>query len=206
MPTTRHRRACSPALPRATSMTIRCASSPPIWRRSICRVRQPWDYKLQTLPRPKGRATRVVITEYDMPEKTIAPHDVRIVRDGQNGDGYVWYSDFVENFLGRLEPQERRGRRISDSGVQAGLPDRHARSRSRCRRQSVARFDVSDRARALRYEDQDLQDLSAAGRSQRRRHAAIHGDAGIGECRRQGLDQRRGAAVDHAARCEDRRL
>ena len=64
-----------------------------------------WTYKLQTLPRPKGRATRVVITEYDMPKKTIAPHDVRIVRDGQNGEGYVWYSDFVENFLGRLEPK-----------------------------------------------------------------------------------------------------
>jgi streptogramin lyase len=59
-----------------------------------------WTYKLQTLPRPKGRATRVVITEYDMPEKTIAPHDVRTDRDG-----YVWYSDFVENFLGRLEPK-----------------------------------------------------------------------------------------------------
>ncbi|MGB7179501.1 MAG: carboxypeptidase-like regulatory domain-containing protein, partial [Xanthobacteraceae bacterium] len=34
-----------------------------------------WTYKLRTLPRPKGRATRVVNTEYDMPEKTIAPHD-----------------------------------------------------------------------------------------------------------------------------------
>jgi streptogramin lyase len=62
------------------------------------------SYKLQTLPRPKGRATRVVITEYDMPEKTIAPHDVRVVRGGQNGNDYVWFSDFVENFLGRLEP------------------------------------------------------------------------------------------------------
>jgi virginiamycin B lyase len=61
-----------------------------------------WNYKLRTLPRPKGRATRVVITEYDMPEKTIAPHDVRVVHDG-NGDAYVWFSDFVENFLGRLE-------------------------------------------------------------------------------------------------------
>jgi streptogramin lyase len=59
-----------------------------------------WSYELQTLPRPKGRATRVVITEYDMPEKTIAPHDVRTDR---NGD--VWFSDFVENVLGRLEPR-----------------------------------------------------------------------------------------------------
>jgi virginiamycin B lyase len=58
-----------------------------------------WNYELQTLPRPKGRATYVVITEYDMPRKTIAPHDVRTDRDG-----HVWYSDFVENFLSELDP------------------------------------------------------------------------------------------------------
>jgi virginiamycin B lyase len=57
-----------------------------------------WNYELQTLPRPKGRATHVVITEYDMPRKAIAPHDVRTDRDG-----HVWYSDFVENFLGELD-------------------------------------------------------------------------------------------------------
>src|SRR5262249_55218311 len=59
-----------------------------------------WDYKLQTLPRPKGRATHVVITEYDMPRQTIAPHDVRTDRDGN-----IWYSNFVENFLGELDPK-----------------------------------------------------------------------------------------------------
>ena len=69
-----------------------------------------WNYELRTLPRPKGRATRVVVTEYDLPRKTIAPHDVRIDRNGQNGSGpngsgHVWYSDFVENFLGELDPQ-----------------------------------------------------------------------------------------------------
>jgi len=57
-----------------------------------------WNYKLQTLPRPKGRATHVVITEYDLPRKTIAPHDVRT-----DAVGNVWYSNFVENFLGELD-------------------------------------------------------------------------------------------------------
>ena len=33
--------------------------------------------ELKALPRPTGRATHVIITEYDMPRKTIAPHDVR---------------------------------------------------------------------------------------------------------------------------------
>lgn len=59
-----------------------------------------WNYDLHTLPRPKGRATRVVITEYDLPRQTIAPHDVRTDHDGN-----VWYSDFVENFLGELDPK-----------------------------------------------------------------------------------------------------
>ena len=31
-----------------------------------------WNYELKTLPRPQGRATRVVMTEYDMPRKSIA--------------------------------------------------------------------------------------------------------------------------------------
>ncbi|MGB6730837.1 MAG: carboxypeptidase regulatory-like domain-containing protein, partial [Xanthobacteraceae bacterium] len=59
-----------------------------------------WNYQLKILPRPKGRATHVVITEYDLPRQTIAPHDVRTDRDG-----HVWYSDFVENFLGELDPK-----------------------------------------------------------------------------------------------------
>jgi virginiamycin B lyase len=59
-----------------------------------------WPYELQTLPRPKGRATHVVITEYDLPRKTIAPHDVRT-----DAAGHVWYSNFVENFLGELDPK-----------------------------------------------------------------------------------------------------
>ncbi len=59
-----------------------------------------WSYKLQTLPRPKGAATHVVITEYDLPRQTIAPHDVRT-----DAQGNVWYSNFVENFLGELDPK-----------------------------------------------------------------------------------------------------
>jgi virginiamycin B lyase len=58
-----------------------------------------WRYPLRTLPRPTGRATRVVITEYDLPRKTIAPHDVHA-----DADGAIWYSNFVEPYLGRLDP------------------------------------------------------------------------------------------------------
>src|SRR6185436_2626623 len=50
-----------------------------------------WDYQLVTLPRPSGRATKVVITEYDLPRKTIEPHDVIV-----DADGIAWYSNFGE--------------------------------------------------------------------------------------------------------------
>jgi virginiamycin B lyase len=59
-----------------------------------------WDYQLKTLPRPTGAATRVIITEYEMPRSTIAPHDVRT-----DAEGFVWYSNFVEPYIGRLDPR-----------------------------------------------------------------------------------------------------
>jgi virginiamycin B lyase len=59
-----------------------------------------WGYALKPLPRPKGRSTRVVITEYDLPRETIQPHDVVL-----DADGIAWYSSFGEQFLGRLDPK-----------------------------------------------------------------------------------------------------
>ena len=59
-----------------------------------------WSYALKTFPRPMGDATRVIITEYDLPRKTIEPHDV-IVDEA----GTVWFSNFGEQFLGRLDPK-----------------------------------------------------------------------------------------------------
>jgi streptogramin lyase len=76
-----------------------------------------WNYELKTLPRPKGRATDVVITEYDLPRKTIAPHDVRTDRDGN-----VWYSNFVENFLGELDPRTGSHREYPIPILKPGFP------------------------------------------------------------------------------------
>src|SRR5437879_4234792 len=39
---------------------------------------QKFPYALKTLPRPAGRATRVIYTEYDLPRETIEPHDVLV--------------------------------------------------------------------------------------------------------------------------------
>jgi len=57
------------------------------------------NYDLKTLPRPTGRATHVIITEYDLPRKIIEPHDVIL-----DAAGTVWFSDFGEEVLGKLDP------------------------------------------------------------------------------------------------------
>jgi virginiamycin B lyase len=57
-------------------------------------------YEFQTLPRPKGEATRVIFTEYDLPRKETQPHDVIVDQDGM-----VWYSDFSNQFAGVLDPK-----------------------------------------------------------------------------------------------------
>jgi streptogramin lyase len=62
--------------------------------------RETWAFPLKALPRPRGRATKVIITEYALPRPTIAPHDVR-----PDTTGAVWYSNFVEPFIGRLDPK-----------------------------------------------------------------------------------------------------
>jgi virginiamycin B lyase len=59
-----------------------------------------WEYPLKTLPRPTGRATRAIITEYDLPRPTTEPHDVIV-----DAQGNVWYSDFGELFISKLDPK-----------------------------------------------------------------------------------------------------
>ncbi|HYR90156.1 MAG TPA: carboxypeptidase regulatory-like domain-containing protein [Terriglobia bacterium] len=59
-----------------------------------------WPYELKTVPRPRGKATRVIITEYDLPRPEALPHDA--MADSQ---GMVWYSDFGSQYLGKLDPK-----------------------------------------------------------------------------------------------------
>lgn len=59
-----------------------------------------WKYELKTLPRPTGRATRAIITEYDLPDPGRLPHDADL-----DNNGMVWYNDFREPLIGRLDPR-----------------------------------------------------------------------------------------------------
>jgi imidazolonepropionase-like amidohydrolase/streptogramin lyase len=58
-----------------------------------------WTYTLKTATRPKGRATRVIYTEYDLPQRTRQPHDVIV-----DSKGLAWYASFGEQILGALDP------------------------------------------------------------------------------------------------------
>jgi virginiamycin B lyase len=66
------------------------------------------EYPLKTLPRPNGRSTKVIVTEYDLPRKDALPHDVIVDKDGQ-----VWYSDFGAQFVGVMDPKTGKTKDIA---------------------------------------------------------------------------------------------
>ena len=55
---------------------------------------------LKTLPRPKGKATRVIVTEYDMPRRDTVPHDMEV-----DSKGTPWYTDESRMFFGKMDPK-----------------------------------------------------------------------------------------------------
>ena len=58
------------------------------------------ELSFKTLPRPTGRATKVIITEYDLPRRNAQPHDAVV-----DSEGMVWYADFALPHLGKLNPR-----------------------------------------------------------------------------------------------------
>jgi streptogramin lyase len=62
--------------------------------------RTTWPYELKTLPRPTGKATRVIITQYDMPRPDTVAHDLDI-----DSHGTIWYTDESRMFFGKMNPK-----------------------------------------------------------------------------------------------------
>jgi len=77
-----------------------------------------WKYPLKTHPRPTGRATRVIITEYDMPDPGRLPHDADL-----DGKGMVWYNDFREPLIGRLDPRTGETKEWRMPPLKPGFPE-----------------------------------------------------------------------------------
>jgi streptogramin lyase len=72
-------------------------------------------FEFRLVPRAKGRATRVIITEFDLPRKEIQPHDVIV-----DPDGGIWYSHFGEQFLSKLDPKTGK---VTDYPIPVLKPD-----------------------------------------------------------------------------------
>jgi len=89
------------------------------WLATINLSQEPaWSFPLKTQPRLTGRSTHVMITEYDLPNRLIQPHDVVLDRAG-----YVWYSDFGQMFLGKMDPQTGKVTQYPIPIVKPGWPE-----------------------------------------------------------------------------------
>jgi len=76
-----------------------------------------WKYPLKTHPRPTGRATHVIITEYDLPRALAAPHDVILDKQGN-----AWYSDFGAQAIGEVDPRTGAVTEYPVPVLKAGYP------------------------------------------------------------------------------------
>jgi streptogramin lyase/mono/diheme cytochrome c family protein len=68
----------------------------------LTRVRGPEskDDPLRVFPRPRGESTRVVVTEYELPQQLLALHDA--TADGQ---GNIWFTSHKTRVVGKLDPK-----------------------------------------------------------------------------------------------------
>ena len=90
-----------------------------------------------------ARATKVIITEYDLPRDSIEPHDVIVGKDGM-----VWYTNFGEQNIGRLDPKTGKVTEIALPELKKGWPQGSPRPAPRQGRQSLVRHDVPGRRSA----------------------------------------------------------
>ena len=74
-------------------------------------------YALKTDPRPTGKATRVIITEYDLPRSDAMPHDAQM-----DARGMVWYGDFGSQVVGWLDPKTGKTTEYSIPITKPGAP------------------------------------------------------------------------------------
>lgn len=90
--------------------------------RWLARVRGPdsQDEPFVTLPRARGAATRVIVTEYELPRTLLAPHDVH-----GDSQGNIWYTPHRSPYLGRLDPRTGEVTEYRVPNTEGALPGTH---------------------------------------------------------------------------------
>ena len=88
----------------------------------LSKVRGPdsQDEPLIPFPRPTGAATRVVVTEYELPRVFYGLHDV--VGDSE---GRIWYTSHMTRYVGRLDPATGEVTEYQIPLTQGALPGTH---------------------------------------------------------------------------------
>ena len=76
-----------------------------------------WKYSFKMHPRPKGRATQVIYTEYDLPQRTRQPHDVVV-----DSEGNAWYASFGELILGKIDTRTGKATEYQIPRLKGNLP------------------------------------------------------------------------------------
>ncbi len=76
-----------------------------------------WKFAFHPHPRPKGRATQVIYTEYDLPQRTRQPHDVIV-----DSEGNAWYASFGEQILGKIDTRTGKAVEYSVPRLKPNLP------------------------------------------------------------------------------------
>jgi streptogramin lyase/cytochrome c5 len=68
----------------------------------LSRVRGPdaQDAPLRVFPRPSGESTRVVVTEYELPQQLLALHDA-----ASDAQGNIWFTSHKTRYVGKLDPK-----------------------------------------------------------------------------------------------------
>ncbi len=68
----------------------------------LTRVRSPnaQDAPLRVFPRPRGRSTRVVVTEFELPRQLLMLHDSTL-----DPQGNVWYTSHKTRYVGKMDPK-----------------------------------------------------------------------------------------------------
>ncbi len=68
----------------------------------LTRVRGPdaKDQPLRVFPRPRGESTRVIVTEYELPQQLLALHDA-----ATDNQGNIWFTSHKTRVVGKLDPK-----------------------------------------------------------------------------------------------------